>query len=419
VDESSSMLDEPVKRPRRCRLGHHVAGAAGTYSTRPHAAWHVRNAMNDPASAPLDLDRLARRFVRFADTECRDEPLYDVLCRVAAQTPALLALLQAAPPEQRRPNLLLAAVHDLVLAGSAHPLASYFPSAGGAAPPDTALPAQLLGFCAQHDAGLRERITTRTTQTNEIGRCAVLWPVLQHLAALTGSRRFALLDVGCSAGLNLGVDAYRYAHGPLRLGAPAQTGVPCIDCTPVGDGRPDAHAPVPQIVARLGIDPAPIDVADERAVRWLRACLWPHDALRRERFDQAVQLARQHRWPVRREADCTAAAQHWAEAVPADVLPVIFNSWVLTYFEPAALARHVTTLRDLVQRRGAAWISAEEPRLRIGDEVVPPLPDDADAERRRATLWTLMRPGKARAQATVLARSHPHGKWLEWLAAPA
>ena len=362
---------------------------------------------------PLDADRLARAFVRFADTECRDEPLYDALCRTAAQTPALLGLLEPAAAEQRRPNLLLAAVHDLVLAGSTHPLADYFPSVGGTRAVDDALPGHVVDFCARHDTALRERTATRATQTNEIGRCAVLWPMLHRVAQAAGGRPLALLDVGCSAGLNLGVDAYRYDVDDD--GDPHAA--PVIASRPVGARRPVFSTPAPRIVARLGIDPAPVDVADETAVRWLRACLWPHDTARRERFDRAVQLARSARWPVRREADCTQAAVAWAEAQPADVLPVIFNSWVLTYFSPEALARHVAALRGLVQRRGAAWISAEEPRLRIGDEVVPPLPPDADLERRHATLWTLMQRGDDGVpHAAVLARSHPHGKWFEWLA---
>jgi hypothetical protein len=368
--------------------------------------------MNDAA---LDLDRLARVFMRFADTECRHEPLYDALCRIAARTPALLERLRPAPPEQRRPNLLLAAVHDLVLAGSSHPLAAYFPSVGGTAAVDASLATHFGDFCAANETALRERIATRTTQTNEIGRCAVLWPLLQHVASRTGRPRIALLDVGCSAGLNLGVDAYAYTIGGQRCGTAPGHGVPEIDCRLVGERRPDLRAPQPEIVDRLGIDPAPIDVADEAAVRWLRACLWPHDTVRRARFDQAVQLARARRWPVRREADCTVAAVAWAEAQAADVLPVVFNSWVLTYFPADALARHVAALRELVQRRDAVWLSAEEPRLRIGDETVPPLPDDADDERRHATLWTLMQRGGDGPHATVIARSHPHGKGLEWL----
>jgi hypothetical protein len=371
--------------------------------------------VNDAAA--FDLDRLARFFVRFAETECAAEPLYDALCRHAATWPALLVWLEAAPAEQRRPNLLLAAVHDLVLAGTSHPLAAYFPSVGGRRGVDAALPVAFDDFCAQHVDALRAHIATRSTQTNEIGRCAVLWPVLVHLAAVTGRTRLALLDLGCSAGLNLGVDAYRYELGGEAGGAAAAGATPAVACRLVGPRRPPLQAPLPVIAERLGIDPAPIDVHDETAVRWLRACLWPHDAARRARFDQAIALARRHRWPVRRESDCTAAAQRWVAALPADVLPVVFNSWVLTYFGADALARHVEAMTALVRHHGAAWISAEEPRLRIGDETVPPLAADADAETRHATLWTLMRRGaESLPHAQVLARSHPHGRWLEWVA---
>lgn len=370
--------------------------------------------MNDEA---FNLDRLARFFVRFADTECRTEPLYDALCRIAAQTPAVLAWLADAAPQQRRPNLLLAALHDLVLEGSAPALAAYFPSVGGTRAADGALAACFAATCASNEAALRERIAARSTQTNEIGRCAVLWPVLQRLAAQTGRSRIALLDLGCSAGLNLGVDAYRYEIGGVAGGAAAAPGVPVIACRRVGPHAPALDMPAPALVERLGIDPAPTDVNDERAVRWLRACLWPHDAPRRARFDQAIAIARARRWPVRREADCTAAALRWAETRPANVLPVVFNSWVLTYFAPEALAHHVAAMRDLVQRCSTAWVSAEEPRLRIGDETEPPLADDADDERRHATLWTVMqRRASDGPHAQVWARSHAHGKWLEWLA---
>jgi hypothetical protein len=413
------MLDGPVKPANACPAAeprrHAAAGcailAAARRCARPSPDAPPTGTMND---ATFDAERLARHFVRFATTECAQEPLYDALCRHAAASPEVLAWLQDAAPEQRRPNLLLAALHDLVLEGRAPALAAYYPSAGGERRVDAALAGCFAATCAAHEAALRERIATRTTQTNEIGRCAVLWPVLQRLAHATGASRIALLDVGCSAGLNLGVDAYRYETGAVARGAPAGAGVPTIRCRLVGARAPADDLPAPRIVERLGIDPAPIDVDDARAVRWLRACLWPHDTARRVRFDQAVALARAHRWPVRREADCTAAALDWVRTRPDDVLPVVFNSWVLTYFAPAALARHVARLGNLVQQRGAAWVSAEEPRLRVGGAAEPPLPADADAQARHATLWTVVRRGAEGPDAQVWARSHPHGAWLEW-----
>ncbi|MBC7954909.1 MAG: DUF2332 domain-containing protein, partial [Cytophagales bacterium] len=336
---------------------------------------------------------------------------YEALCRIVAADPALLDLLSGTPDEQRRPNLWLAAVHERILAGAARPLAAYFPSAGGTRAPDEALAACVKDFAAANEAALRERMRTQTTQTNEIGRCAVLWPALHAIVRRSGKSRLALLDLGCSAGLNLNVDAYRYDYAGDLQGAAAQPGVPLVPCRPVGSLRPAFEADM-RIVQRCGIDPAPVDVNDTETVGWLRACLWPADSTRATRFTQAVALARARRWPVLRVADCTAYVSQWLASVPSDVQPVVFNSWVLTYFERAALARHINNMTGLVQSTGAMWLSAESPALRIGPLEATP----AGGETRTGTWWTLCsrkRGDKLRFE--VLANSHPHGRWMEWL----
>ncbi|MCR5884381.1 DUF2332 domain-containing protein [Rhizobacter sp. J219] len=360
----------------------------------------------DLTLTPADLDRLAALFRRFADMECPEEPLYEALCRLVADDLALLDLLAGASPEQQRPNLWLAAVHDRLLAGVAHPLAAYYPSCGGHRAPDDALAGCLRDFVAQHAAELRDCMRTHTTQTNEIGRCAVLWPALHAVVVRSGTTRLALLDVGTSAGLNLGVDVYRYDAADTRRG------VPLLPCTWHGPLRAPA-APTPQIVQRCGIDPAPVAVDDAVAVRWLRACLWPSDAARAERFEQAVQIARDRRWPVREIADCTAAIEPWLAALPAGVQPVIFNSWVLTYFERPALQRHIETVTDLVRRTGAMWLSAEASTLTIGPVELPaPRPELPKAQ----SVWTLCHRVDGEPRFEALARSHGHGRWAEWLA---
>lgn len=355
-----------------------------------------------------DLSRLAARFRHFGEVECPEEPLYQALCRTVTDDPALLDLLSGAADEQRRPNLWLAAVHERVLAGTSHALAAYYPSVGGQRAPDEALAACVKDFAAAHEAPLRERMRTQTTQTNEIGRCAVLWHALRAIAQRSGKPRLALLDVGCSAGLNLGVDSYRYDHGQVVVGAAAHAGVPTVPCR--------LEAPLPagadfQIVQRCGIDPAPVAVDDEAAVGWLRACLWPSHTQRAMRFAQAVALLRQTRWPVLQVADCSAYVDEWLAGLPVDVQPVVFNSWVLTYFEPPALQRHIETLTGLVQSTGAMWLSAEGEGLRVGPVEVPPPRD-----KRPASLWTLCSRVDGEPRFEVLARSHAHGHWMEWLA---
>jgi len=350
---------------------------------------------------------LAAAFRRFAEIDGAQDPLYVAICRAVAGSPALLALMQHAPPTQRKPNLLLAALHERVLAGVQHPLRDYYPSVGGTRLPDAELAAVLEDFARAEQAALVQHLRHGSTQTNETGRCAVLWPALQHIAQRAGRQDLVLLDFGCSAGLNLGVDRYRYDYGSFQRGA---AGSPVsIDCRWLGDAPPPTGDIRWHLASRLGLDPAPIDLHDEAAVRWLRACVWPHDRERAARLDAAIALARSQRFDIRRAADCTAQIEPWLDSLPPGVQPVLFNSWVLYYFDDALLAHHREVVERLVRERGLAWLSAEGPRSRPAGLALPPLAAGAEA----STLWTLQMRGR---EAEAVAWSHPHGRWVQWTA---
>jgi hypothetical protein len=377
------------------------------------------------------LAQRQRQFEHFAERECTEDPLYVALCQLLARRPEALRWLDAAAPVQRRPNLLLAALHDRVLAGSGGALAAYFASADGQRPPDDALPAALDALLDDEQEALRDAIARNGTQTNEVGRCAVLWPALGEIARRCGGRPLALLDFGCSAGLNLGVDryAYRYARrgaerqASMRLGADPAPGVPLIDCHPLHGRAPRPPDPTLKIARRQGLDLNPVDVRDPIALRWLRACLWPQDRARRQRFDQAADIVSRQGWPLAQAADGVQAIERWLDTLQQDAAggalqPVIFNSWVLAYFGADELAHHVARLRTLVQQRGLAWLSAEGAALRQGNPPeAGPGDEHVDAdELARATQWWLTLPGDPEPQARLLARSHPHGHWLQWVA---
>jgi hypothetical protein len=236
-----------------------------------------------------DMAALLRRFGR---EECSREPLYAALCEAAAQDARALALLAEAPPEQRKVNLLLAALHERVLAGEAPALAAYYPSAGGHRAPDAALAAALADCLDGEWPVLLGHLRHGATQTNEIARCAALWPALEAASRATGARDLALLDFGCSAGLNLGVDGYalRYRRDDgtwHERGAAADGRRAEIDALWLGTA-PLPAAATWRLVRRDGLDPAPIDVGDAQRLRWLQACLWPEDAARRERLARAA-----------------------------------------------------------------------------------------------------------------------------------
>ena len=263
-------------------------------------------------------------------------------------------------------------------------------------------------------------LSSRHTQTNEIGRCAVLWPALCALAARSGQRRLALLDFGCSAGLNLGVDRYRFDYGAFSLGAAAAPGVPTIVCHPVGERTAalhDSERTAPLLVARAGVDPAAVDVFDATQVRWLRACIWPYDRERAARLELALAIAQRERFAVSRCDDCTAAIEPWLDTLPADALPVVFNSWVLHYFDKAARQAHVAFMRDLVQWRGTVWLSAEGAHVAPGEAPFESVGDArvSDDTLASGTQWWLTAPAAGTPMPSLLARSHPHGRWLQWL----
>lgn len=367
---------------------------------------------------------LQAKFAIFSGEPMRDDPLNQSLCAAAARQPEWAALLAHAPAPQRLPLLWLAALQDRVLAlaeaGERPALADYYASAGPARAPDAALESHLGEFIERHRDALAHTMATRTTQTNEIGRCAVLWPILQGLVESTGGRPIALLDVGCSAGLNLGVDHWRYRYVDDATGATIATTPPSRDarapeiaCRLLAGTREDfVRRPAsPQIVGRLGIDLAPIFVRDDAEVRWLRACLWPHDAERRQRFDDAVAIARTQHWSLGTTSDAAASVEAWLRDVPDDVTPVIFNSWVLYYFDEPSLRRYVDSVSGQVARHGAVWISAEDPKR--SRTWWPDKPDSSADKLPNATSWTLARPdGRGGVAWELAATSHAHGRWM-------
>lgn len=364
-----------------------------------------------------DRHELAALLLRFGREECSQEPLYTALCDLAAADARALALLAEAPPEQRKANLLLAALHERVLAGAAPELAAYYPSAGGERAPDAGLAAALRACLAREWPVLVRHLREGATQTNEVGRGAAIWPALGAVAQATGRRELALLDFGCSAGLNLGVDRlalrYRSDDGAWHERGAARDGVHAeIEARWLGEAPLPPAEPGWRIVQRHGLDPAPVDVRDPGHLRWLQACLWPHDARRRERLARAARQMQDLPHTLQQADDCIAAIGPWLASLPAGVQPVLLTSWVLYYLNDADLARLRATADRLALSHGLAWACGELPHLSARDAAVPPRPAlPADEAASSLTLWTLRHGGAERP----LAWSHPHGRWIHWL----
>lgn len=347
------------------------------------------------AEAGWSRDELQARFRRFGTVECpADSPLYACLALAVADSELLLELAAACAPGQPPPNLLLSAIHELLLMGIDHPLGRAFPTvdrtASGASLPLSA--GVLEDFCTTHRDALRHRLQTRRVQTNEIGRVALFLPALLAIASRT-LEPLATVELGASAGLNLlwpWVAVDYGAHGRM---SPARPGLH-LSCQ-VRSGRPPRSSEPPPHGLRLGLDSHPVDPADHQALRWLVALTWPEHHDRRSRLLAAARLARQRGAQVR-QGDLRQDLHLLLEAVPPGQQLVVLHSMVLYQLDQADRERLDEQLAALGQQRriyrvGIEWIGTPTSELSLTRYE--------GGERRHA----------------VLARVHPHGRWLEWL----
>jgi hypothetical protein len=370
---------------------------------------------------------LADQFRSFAVAVGRDgTAVYERICRGVADDRPLLDLTGLAPPAQRRPNLLLAAVHFLLLGGADDRLADHYRTVAEWRGTPVRRPAddrdpfvEFAAFCQAYQTELADLLVTRATQTNEVGRCAVLLPAFVTVAAAAG-RPLALVDLGASAGLNLLFDryAYRYASS-TGAGAPGAgvAGSPVIlDCDVRAGVLPDLA--LPPVAYRAGIDRQPVDVDDDDAARWLLACQWPEHVTRFARLRAAINLARAapDRGAVR-SGDVVDDLAETVAGAPPDAHLCVYHSWVAAYLTTERQQALGAAIADVARSRPVSWVFAELP-YEVPGLPVPPAPADRAGDRppKGATAVVLVdvdRDGR-RSRVHRLADVHPHGRWMYW-----
>jgi hypothetical protein len=362
------------------------------------------------------LARIQRRFAEFA-AEYAALPLYSTLCRHLARDAEAASLLIAARPGQARPVLWLAAIHELVLRRPDMAAARWYPSVVGhdAVPHGDPWPDVRLAVLEHRDE-LVERIATHGTQTNEVNRAVYVAVGLAVAAADVAGTPVALVELGASAGLLLGVDRYAVdlvgAERTLTLGDPASP-VRCsgIDRAEVG-AQLDAGLGLPPVVARVGLDLSPVDLDDEDAVRWLEACLWPDVPGRVERFRSARALLRTDP-PVVLAGDLVddidRAVRRAREAPGPDAHVVVMSSWALTYVAAPRRLELETRLRTLARDVPAlSWLTAEPPGC------APGIAADDVREDGGGTVVAVRRwRGGREMEPVMLGTCNPHGQWID------
>jgi hypothetical protein len=346
---------------------------------------------------------LAQAYRHFGVVEAAGtSPLYERVAVALSESEEALRAIEAAPARKRHPTVILAALHDLALAGRAPTLAAAYAAADG----DAAAAAAIDTLLRMTDSvvAIAER---RRPRPNETGRCAVLYPAIAEAARRVGTNAVGLIDVGCSAGLNLNVDRVRITYGNGQsLGDPSSP--VRQSCSVVGD-RPIPTLAMPEVVARVGVDRDPIDVTDADDARWLRACLWPDQPERVARLEAEMALAATAP-PLLLRGDAVEMLPAALARVPADALPVVTTTWALSRLPLESRLRFLHRLDEAATDRAVAWVSAE------GVGVAPAIPTLGDRRASGHSIIGLAVFEHSTLRAEAVGRCWSQGRFLAWLA---
>ncbi len=294
------------------------------------------------------------------------------------------------PLHDATPLRLLGALHRIVLKGLDPHLAQHYESVGGS--PSLTLSTDALAAIESHfdevSLALHQHV-----QTNEPGR-SLCHLAVSHWLSHLGIRKFALLEVGASAGLTMSFDRYRITT-PFGVVGNATSSLELPNSW-VEEDFPFHHDPA-QCVARRGVDVSPIDVTTDDGVYKLLSFVWPDQHERLGRLRAAIEITR-----VAPHSIDTASVDTWLpqqlhshRAQPT----MVFHSIVWQYLGP----RVQNTMRDALASYGKT-ASSDTPLLWVRME---PAGHVADIQ---ATIWD----GSPQPQQWHLGTIGYHGQSLRW-----
>ncbi len=289
------------------------------------------------------------------------------------------------------PLRLAGALHGLVRAGDAEALAALYPP--NAMPEASDLWREVAAVLRDHEAVLHTWLD-QPPQTNEVARSTLLMAGLCVVAEDWGLP-VRLFELGASAGLNMVLDRYGYRFGDAVFG-PHDAG---LVFTPEWRGAPRPCADV-EIVARRGVDINPLNAGSTEARNRLMAYLWPDQSERMARMEAALSIAAEDP-PVVDVGDAAEWLEHMlSEDAEPGTVRVVMHSIAEQYF-PEATRDHIAATMNAA----GATATPETPLCWLRFEIDP-------AFGGTPTLRLVSWPGGAER---LLARSHPHCAWVEWL----
>src|SRR5699024_9364480 len=241
----------------------------------------------------MSQTQLSSRFNKFAaESKALNSRLYEFLSYEVAKDDQLLELSSHAQTGQPVPNLLFASIHYLLLKGFEHPLREFYPSISKTPKVVEESFVDFKDFCAVYREDILSLLRSKLVQTNEIRRCAYLYPIFCWIYNET-KKPLSLIEIGTSAGLQLLWDHCSYSYGDEKIYGEKSSNIH-LTAQVKGNQKPFLLNESPPVSSKVGVDLHVNRLMNQEDALWLKALIWPEHKERRDLFDRAVALYREN-----------------------------------------------------------------------------------------------------------------------------
>ncbi|CDQ20289.1 hypothetical protein SAMN05192559_11422 [Halobacillus karajensis] len=342
----------------------------------------------------MNKERTARKFSDFAVLECEgSSELYKHLSFHMAKDEELLDICCDAGESQPIPNLFLGAVHYLLIQGKDHRLKQFYPSVSdNERSMDQGLFRTFKDFCLTYKGEIKQILHTKRVQTNEVRRCAYLYPLFCHLYQKT-KKPLSLIEIGTSAGLQLLWDRYSYSYGDNQLYGRKVASVHLSSHIRKGTMPPaDLLQEVPIVQERVGIDLHISDVTKKADYLWLKSLIWPEHKERLATFEAAVKQLRLTPPPLI-EGDGVTMLSNVVQSFSSDTVVCIYHTHVANQMTPEKKREFIQNVNAIGDYRDVCHLynQMEDRKLHMD----------------------LYRDGKVEKR--TIGETDGHGRWFDWL----
>ncbi len=245
-------------------------------------------------------------------------------------------------------------------------------------------------FCRKYRNEVDDILKTKIVQTNEVRRCAYLYPVFAYIHKLTNSP-LALVEIGTSAGLQLLWDQYGYSYGSGSLYGKEASTVQIVSEIR-GEGTPLLPLNSPPVGTRVGIDLKINDLSDEQDFLWLNALIWPEHKNRRRLFEKAAAYVLDQDIKFI-EGDGVEWLSRISGRIPPNQTLCIFHTHVANQMSPLTNNRLLDTIKEIGKNRNIFHIynNIQDGKLHLDYYL-----DEEES-------------------LNTIAETDDHGSWFSWL----